>query len=307
MLYNLYRVILFLCFFSYSSFVLANERLLDQVLAVVNSQVITQSQLNQQMRLSPGNSRQQGLDQLINIALQKDIAKKAHIVVSSADVDSAIAKIASQNHLSLSQLQKSVVASGMSYTAYRHQIHDQILIHQVQQAFVASKVKITPQDIENARNHMPMRTTIVSESNSNSKSKSTLNTKYHVIDLLISSDQVAKELLRKIRSGGNPEKILNNNPDVKIADLGFRSLSQLPSIFVNSVQSLSPGQFSDPVKAPNGVHIVSVIAVQGGRPASHISSVRLTPEQMAYQLKFEEALQKWLQTLRSQSYIKIVS
>jgi peptidyl-prolyl cis-trans isomerase SurA len=298
MLSYLYRIIFFLAVCCYSTFAAAEERLLDQVVAIVNSQVITQSQLNQQMRMDKSTSRQAALDQLINIALQKDIAKKAHITVSEADVDTTIDKIASQNHLSRVQLQKSVAAQGISESAYLRQIHDQILLHQVQQAFVAPKVKVTPQDIANARNQAAPAVVPVFHDKANAK--------YHVIDIFVSSRETAEKLLKKIRGGGNPEKILNNNPHVKIADLGFRPLSQLPDVFVKPVKSLNPGQFSDPIKAPNGIHIVTIMGVEG-RAQNALPAPVLTPEQMAFQQKFEEALQQWLHNLRSQSYVKIVS
>jgi peptidyl-prolyl cis-trans isomerase SurA len=307
-----FRLIFLLMTLLFSITTFANEKLLDKVIAIVNAQVITQSELDQQMKMAvaqiqsaglpmpPADKlRQQVLNQLIDIDLQKTVAKKANIFISDAQVEAAIAKIAADNHMSTVQLQKSIAAEGMSYSAYRHQIHDQMLIAQVQQAMVAPKVKVTPPDVLDAKNAPAAHKPIV-RTNPH-------NTRYHVVDILVIKPGKADELLSKIRESNNPGSILNKNPAVKINDLGFRQLSQLPDIFIKPVQSLNPGQFSDLVKAPNGTHILSLIAVEGGQQATHAAASALTPEQRAYQKKFEEALQKWLETLRGQSYIKIIS
>jgi len=301
-------IYIFIASLLFSTNTFADERLLDKVVAVVNSQVITQSELDQQMRVVRAQIRssgmrmpsqavlhQQVLNQLIDIALQKNIAQKANIRISKAQVDATIGKIAAQNNMSMAQLQRSIEAQGMSYSAYRHQIHDQMLISEVQHALVGPKVRVTPADVAAAKNSVQPA----------QPRQSDTTTLYHVVDILVLNSQNAQDLLSKIRSGGNPDSVLNNNPGVKISDLGFRKLSDLPGIFVKPVESLSPGQFSDLIQAPNGVHIISLIAVQGGGQAYRAS--RLTPQQIAYQKKFEEALQKWLQTLRSQSYIKIIN
>lgn len=307
-----FRIILFSYFFIASLLfcnnTFADERLLDKVIAIVNSQVITQSELNQQMHVVKAQMQSSGtrmpsqeelhkqvLNQLIDIALQKNIAQKANISISDAQLNAAIGKIAADNNMSIAQLQRSIAAQGMSYQAYRHQIHDQMLVSEVQHAMIGSKVVVTAQDIAAAKNSV--QPTQPRHSNT--------PVQYHVVDILVLNPDNAESLLSKIRSTGNPGSVLNNNPGVKITDLGFRKLSDLPGIFVKPTESLSPGQFSDLIKAPNGVHIISLIAVQGGGQMNHAS--RLTPQQIAYQKKFEEALQKWLRTLRSESYVKIIN
>lgn len=280
----------------------AQEKLLDQVVAIVNSQVITQSELNQQMKVDSAQGRsvsdlhQQALNELINIALQKNIAKKAHIIISDVQVDATIAKIAAQNNMTMAQLQKSLSAHGMSFAAYRHQIHDQMLIEEVQHLMVAPKVKVVPEDIQAANNSAQA---VAQPRHINP------NVRYHVVDILVLDPKNAGGLLSKIRSSENPGNVLNHNPAVKITDLGFRKLSDLPGIFVGPVEYLSPGQFSGLIDAPNGVHIISLISVQG-RGYTPPAPV-LTPQQIAYQKKFKEVLAEWLRTLRSESYVKILN
>jgi peptidyl-prolyl cis-trans isomerase SurA len=299
-----FKIIFFIGMFFFSSLLLAQEKSLDRVIAIVNSNVITNSELNQQMAIArsqmhaaggpllPENKlREVVLNRLIDNNLQFDIAKKANLKISDEQVNSAISKIAAQNNISVDDLRKSIGAEGLSYSEYREQIKNQILISEVQQHFVAPKVKVTAEDVREAKPISQPRVNI------------NPNAQYHVIDILVSSDENAQDLLAKLKNSNDPDSILKNDSSLQINDLGLRPLSQLPDIFVKSVQVLKLGQFSNLLQAPNGVHILRLLEVRGNQAYSRAPA--LSSEQIAYQEKYNEALKNWLKTLRSQSYVKI--
>jgi peptidyl-prolyl cis-trans isomerase SurA len=299
---------------SYVSFA---QVMIDKVVAIVNSQVITQAQVDSQMKMmrnqmqasgevihSESELRQKVLDQLINVALQLDVAKKAHITVNDAQLNEAISTIASQNRISVSQLIQSIEEHGITEKAYRDQIRHEIILHEVQQKIVLPQVKVSNEDLADSSNTVHA---VKPQNQINAQ------TKFHVVDILFSTEKSAQDGLSALREKRNQLKKLDDvrkilqQSSIKvndINDLGIRKLTDFPDIFVSAVKSLHPLEFSSPIKAPNGVHLLLLVSSTGKYGAS---TPPMTPEQKAFQNKFNQALQNWLLKLRNQSYIKIMS
>ena len=92
-------------------------------------------------------------------------------------------------------------------------------------------------------------------------------------------------------------------------DLGWRTLSQVPDLFVRQVPTLSPGQYSSPIRAPNGVHILNMVAMTGGQnnnPISYQPNAIMQTQANVIVIKknslFSDAeMQLHLQTIRNQA------
>jgi peptidyl-prolyl cis-trans isomerase SurA len=72
--------------------------------------------------------------------------------------------------------------------------------------------------------------------------------------------------MKRIRAGESFKKVLQSSTQpysFSGGDLGWRKLSDLPSLFVEIVPKLSPGQTADPVRSESGFHIVFLEAVRG--------------------------------------------
>src|SRR5690348_17033712 len=98
---------------------------LDRIIAVVDDNVILQSELDDAMRSvkqqyasSPGQLppddvlKRQVLDRLVLMKLQVAKADEQGIRVSGSDIDRAVAAVAQQNRLTPEQLQQAVEQSG---------------------------------------------------------------------------------------------------------------------------------------------------------------------------------------------------
>lgn len=152
---------LFLCLFLLLPFHLAYAETLDKVIAIVNSEPITQNELNQQMSVAkdqmkaanmpmPSDQKlhQMVLDKLIDMKLQLQVAKKAHITVTDQDVNKTIASIAGKNNLSVSQLQSAIEQHNMSFADYKNQIRSEMILSQVTQAMVVPTIKLSDSEVE---------------------------------------------------------------------------------------------------------------------------------------------------------------
>src|SRR5437660_98726 len=110
----------------------SSEQSLDKMIAIVNDDVISRTELNhaldtakiqitQEHAVAPPAAvlQKQVLDQLINKKIQLQIAKQAGVQITDAELNTAIGRIASQNHISISTLYEHINQDGMSTEEYR--------------------------------------------------------------------------------------------------------------------------------------------------------------------------------------------
>ncbi|MCX7126309.1 MAG: SurA N-terminal domain-containing protein [Gammaproteobacteria bacterium] len=271
---------------------------LNSVVAVVNDGVITQSQLNQsiasakQQMIAGGNphavsdTKLRGilLQQLIDQKLQLELAQRAHMTVTDAQVELAIQHIAASNHLTIAQLKDKLHQQNLHFAAYKKTIHDQILLHQVEQNAVGEKVHVTPQDIQ----------TVLAQYKTQMKTQQSL----HVIDILSSTKVQAQNIIMQLKKGANINSVAPNNT----TDLGWQTANTLPTVFLQQLSTMQTGDVAGPIQAPNGFHVIKLVAVKG-QTAALPTKEQL--QNMAYEMKMQKEVKIWLKTLRKTAYIKI--
>lgn len=260
---------------------------LDSIAAIVNNGTITTSQLSEQVRLTikqlQANHapvppidvlRKKILTQLINDELQLQAAKKVGIEVDNATIDQAIANVAAQNGISVSELQKKLQEEGVNYKQYRKQAHDQLVISQVQQRGIAPHVKVSDQEVTDfLALHGKELTALQHPTPTGSEV-------YHLLVMVIplpeeatqeqiaTAQQAAQKVFSQLNSNTNFEQFvttkLGTDLNLQQQDLGWRTLSQLPDLYMKPVQNLQPGTLAGPIRAPNGFHIIKLVESRGG-------------------------------------------
>lgn len=298
------------------TFAKSHEQDIDQIVAVVNDDVITRSELNDsisllRMQLSQQNIsipaekvlQKQVLEQLINKRLQLQIAKQAGVNVSDADLDAAISRIAQQNNVSTTMLYERLTQDGMTIAQYRNEMREQMTLQKLQQQEVVSRITITPEEVN---------TFLRSATWQDNSSK-----EYRIEDILIplsdtpSSDEIAsarkkaEAVIAKLNQGKNFKEVAQAESAAKQAldggDLGWRSLAEIPSAFAEQVARMQPKEIAGPIQTPNGFHIIHLAAARQSGKSSAPS--RKEVEDLLLQRKFDEAVQNWVSKLRSQAFI----
>ncbi|MDA9272030.1 peptidylprolyl isomerase [bacterium] len=250
---------------------------LDKVVAIVNDNVITQSELEEQVgvlrqQLLAKNMQlpsdevlaKQVLQHLIDVDLQLQLAKRNDIAVDSTELDETIAKIASDNKLSLTQLREELAKQGLQFDAYRENIRKEMLITRLQQKAVGKDIVISSQQIED----------YVKTSHHNEKTQQQL---FHVQNIVIplpeepSTEQVNKAhnkanlLLTKIKRGEDFSRLAIAESSDEYAleggDLGERHLAELPEVFANQVVAMSIGEVSEPIRTGNGFQLIKLVSI----------------------------------------------
>lgn len=293
---------------------------LDKIVATVNDDVITTSELKQALTAAnlqiaqehappPSESalKKQVLEQLINKKLQLQIAELTGVQVSEDELDNTVNKIAEQNNLSVDELYQRLQQEGLSSTEYRSEMRDQITIHRLQQQEVAGKVKVSPQEIA---------TFIKSKSWQTNSDK-----EYHLEDILIplsdtpSPEEIAAAkkradmVMTELHNGKSFSALAQSESGGSNAlqggDLGWRKLAEIPSAFADKIVHMRAKEVAGPIQTPNGFHIISLSAERS--IGNQATPDRRQVEELLLQRKFEEAAQNWVSRLRSQAFISIKS
>jgi peptidyl-prolyl cis-trans isomerase SurA len=296
------------------------EQSLDQMVAIVNDSVITQTELDHAITITkrqmeethtplPSEAilRKQILDQLINRTVQLDLAKQAGIHITDEEVTKAINTIAQQNHVTVSELYQKVQSQGMTLAEYKKDLRDEITLQQIQQHEVASKITITPQEVNDFVRSNAFQAFHMKE--------------YHLEDILIalpdapSSEDVlnakkhADEVLAKIRHGMSFTEASasesNSNQALQGGDLGWRKLPEIPAAFADQIVHMKTNDITNPIQAPNGFHLVHLAGIRNVTPQGNAETQHKEVEQLLYQRKFEEALQTWVRKIRSDSFVNL--
>ena len=250
--------------------------LLDRIVAVVNDEVITQVELEQQKNEIIAQLRRQGtplpapdvlekqvLERAISDRAQLQFAKESGIRADDAQVERAIVRIAEDNKLSMSDFRKALEKDGVPFAKFREEIRNEIILTRLREREVENRVVVTDGEIDNFL----------------ATAKSGREDEYQLAHILVlvpeqaSPEQIqlrrarAEEALRNLRSGADFAQTAATFSDANDAlqggALGWRAASRLPSLFADAVKQLKPGQVSSILKSANGFHIVKLLDQRG--------------------------------------------
>ncbi|MGQ0652362.1 MAG: SurA N-terminal domain-containing protein, partial [Betaproteobacteria bacterium] len=134
--------------------------LVDRIVAVVNTEVIPLSELNEAVAAAARQLRRQGtapppreilerqmLERLILDKAQLQLARDTGIRVDELQVDRAVQRIAEQNNLTLAQLRAALERDGVSFEAWRKDLRDQIILSRVREREVDDRIQVTDTEI----------------------------------------------------------------------------------------------------------------------------------------------------------------
>ena len=137
---------------------------LDRIVAVVNDQAIMASELEErveqarsqlvenQVAVPPEASlREQMLDRLIIEEIQLQLAAEAGLTVDDTVLNRQVRGIAESNGMTLEQFADALEADGLSLEHVRDEMRRQMLLRQLQQRRVASRVNLGERDVERFR------------------------------------------------------------------------------------------------------------------------------------------------------------
>ena len=135
-------------------------RSVDFIVAVVNSEPITNSEVQQRrLRLAAqwpeGTARPteqaltaQSLEQLINEKAQLQQARETGIRIDDDAVDLAEMNVARQNQMDKDQLRAKLRTEGLSLNAFREQLREQLTLNRLREREVDGRVRVSESEID---------------------------------------------------------------------------------------------------------------------------------------------------------------
>ena len=272
------RIVFILLGFLISTNTYTKIELIDRVVAVVDSGVIMESQLNSRVEeilirlkndkaeLPPLNLlEEQVLDRLIIEEIQLQLADRAGIKISDSELNQTLSRVSSQNNLSLEEFRLKLEAEGTSYKSFRDTIKKELIIQRVQRGKVGAKIDISEQELENFINSEEGRTQLAEQYN---VQHILLSVKSGLSEIQIEAiGNEAVSLLERLENGESFEKLAASysagQKALEGGFLGWRTSAELPSLFAEVVSGLTVGEVAQPVRSGAGFHILKLTEKRG--------------------------------------------
>ncbi|HCG96047.1 MAG TPA: molecular chaperone SurA [Halieaceae bacterium] len=248
---------------------------LDSVIAIVDEDIILASEVGERLEQIKASAEQRGitlpdeetvlqetLDRLILESIQLQLADRYGVRVPDAQLDQSMARIAAQNGMTLEQFRDALQQTGQSYAEMRAGLRDELAIQRVQQGSVMRDINITEKEIDNF---------MMTE-----EGIALTDPEYRVVQALLpiprsdtAEQRTAKEdyvdgVLANILAGADfSEAVSVQEPyTFQGGDLGWRKLSDIPSMFADILPSLKAGD-TGKVQSNSGLHLVHLAEARG--------------------------------------------
>jgi len=291
--------------------------LLDRVVAIVNQDVITWSELYKAMEADASPKVKElrddekrkifkeneafFLETLINVRLQLQEAKNLGIRVSDEELQEAIGNIQKKYSMSEAAFGESLKIEGFTYAEYKKRLREQIIISKLVNMEIRNKIVITDEDLNK----------FVAENKEILENKE----RYKISQILLKKqkdtdnskiEEKAGELLRKIEQGGSFSDLAqqySEDPSAKAGgDLGLLKKSQLNKIFIDILSGMKPGDVSKPFWTESGLHIIKL---ESRAEAKNKDEAREEAKNILINKIYAERFNAWIKSLREKSFIEV--
>ncbi|HEY8519788.1 MAG TPA: peptidylprolyl isomerase [Gammaproteobacteria bacterium] len=281
--------------------------MLDGIAAVVDDGVVLKSELQQRLELVVQSLREQQaqlppeqrrplpplsvlerqvLDQLVLREVQLQRARRLGITVSDDQLNQALSNVARNLGLTLEELPAALAAEGLDYALYREDSRQELIIEQLQQRDVISRITVTPRELEQC---LARREATAAQ-----------ELDYNISHILISvpsgatTEQIEEarrrieEIYQRLQVGEDFARLAVATSHAQTAldggNLGWRKGSQLPTVFADIVPRMEVGEFSEPIQSSSGFQIVKLNDRRGGEPVVveqlHVRHILITPNEI---------------------------
>ena len=260
----------------HNTLVLAKEVTLDRIVALVDDDIIMKSELDERVATVKARLQQQNtplppedvlehqvLERMITESIELQMANRSGIRVDDNEVNDTLEKIANQNHMTPDQFRQNVVSEGITWRALRDQIRNELIINQLRQRRVGSRIHVSDQDVDNFLNSEVGKTNLAPD--------------YRLGHILIAippngnvkaAEAKAMMVYNKLKNGADFAQMAaeysSDEQALQGGDLGWRKAAQLPTMFADTVLNMKEGQISTPIRSPSGFHIIKILQVRGG-------------------------------------------
>ncbi len=259
----------------------AQEReLLDRIVAVVNDDVVLQSEFDRELAeirrkleqlgatgIPDEEVRKQALERLILRKLQLQEAERLGITADDQTLQQALLAIARRNGLTPAEMEEAMKAEGISPEAFRAQLREEITLQRLRSREVINRIQVTKAEVDNYL--------------ANQAQQGDNSVSYRIRHILIatpegaSSEEIAQarrkaeEIVARLKKGEDfatlASRYSQGQQALKGGDLGWLPAGQVPTLFAQEVLSMNKGDIRGPLQASSGFHIIKLEDIQGSK------------------------------------------
>ena len=253
---------LFLTLYFLSSTILyAKIEVLDRIAVIVDDGVIMESQItktladvskrydDQNIPPPPADILlEQVTEKLIIEELQLQMADRAGVRISDAELNLTLSRLAANNQLSLEEFVVFVEENGDSYEDLREQMRREMRIQRIQRGRVNSSIDITEKEFESFL--------------ATDETLSALDPELLVRQILVKNLSMANEVIELLDNGSDfaeiaKEKSISSNAQSG-GLLNWRKAVDMPELFEKALVNQSIGFISEPLESGSGYHILQL-------------------------------------------------
>ncbi|SDS79837.1 periplasmic chaperone for outer membrane proteins SurA [Halopseudomonas litoralis] len=291
---------------------------LDRVAAIVDNDVVMQSQVQERLNtirqqldergteLPPEDVlRTQVIDRLVLESIQLQMGERAGIRIDDTSLNQTMQQLAERNGVSMEQFRATLERDGISYNQAREQIRREMIINRVRQRRVAERIQVSDQEVRNFLNsemgryqtsadyRLAMIVLPVSENASNEEARS--------------KAEIANEIYQELSEGADFTRLAVSRSGGEHAleggELGWRKAAQLPPAFANAVDELEIGGTTPPLRSPAGFHILKLLEKRGGDnllvDEFNVRHILIKPSEIRSEAETAQLIQRLYERIRA--------
>lgn len=292
----------------------AQAEVVSRIAAVVNDEIITTLQLDERIAEELGAEaaasiaaaeRLMVLDKMVQETLVEQRVKQLGMSVGEEEVERAIQDVERQNNIDRSQLELALQTQGLTMESYRTKLRRQLLEFKLVGREIRDKIEVTNQETRNYyREHIEdyredpffrlSRISFAIPANMAADQRSALRA-------------LSQEALLRLRAGEDFDQVLAAYEGDKGAEggpMGQFGKGELTDPFASAVAGLMPGQYSEVVDTPQGLHILRLDEMNPGK-VPDFESVKEQISQLLIEQKRKVAIEGWVDNLKKDAHIEI--
>ena len=257
-------------------------QLVDRIVAVVNKEVITLSELNLAVQAAERQLARRGtqaperpvlerqlLERLILDKAQLQQARDSGIRVDEVQLDRAVQRIAEENKMALADFRKVLERDGVPFDAFREDVREQIVLSRLREREVEDRIQVSDTEVD----------LFLEETAGAAGARDEFNVAHVLVRL---PDQATPERIEAARAKAEKaraEALANPDfgrvaagysdaPDALQGGLiGWRTPDRLPDLFAAAVTQMKPGAVSEVLRSSAGFHVLKLLERRGATAA----------------------------------------
>ena len=279
----------------------------DRVVAVVNDEIITMSDLQREEALrkhEAGRNDRLVLEDMIDRKLQMAAAKRTGMDVTDKELDEAIADIIKRNKMDMLQFTMALSKEGLTLEQYRAELREQITLSRLFNKYVRSGVNVDEAEARAFYQNNPKTYSLPEEirvrqiflslpDKAAPEQAAAVREKAQSVYARAQKGEDFIRLVREVSQGATASQD---------GDLGFMQRGDALPEIEEAARPLKPGDSSSPFLCAGGYNIIKLEEVRTQvRPFEKVKDEIM---KTLYEQKVENTYRSWLQALRSESHIE---